>query len=195
MQQEALAGTYYEVIYRLQPPADDDILQDMLIISRKEATALGQKLYYSGVPCKHGHDSPRRTKGNACQECSRIACRKYRSENLDKEKARNNLYAKLNPAVACAKAARRRAAKILRTPSWVNHALVLTYYARSRLYTVLHKTAYHVDHIIPLQGDLVSGLHVDYNLSVIQGKPNLEKSNDFDPMTYIHVFPPGFYDD
>jgi hypothetical protein len=36
--------------------------------TRKDAQAVGASYYFTGIPCKHGHVAPRKTKG-ACIEC------------------------------------------------------------------------------------------------------------------------------
>lgn len=67
-----------------------------------------------------------------------------------------------------------RSNKLYRTPSWANIASISEFYLNC-------PPGYHVDHIIPLQGDKVSGLHVVNNLQYLSAKDNLSKSNKFEP--------------
>lgn len=59
------------------------------------------------------------------------------------------------------------------TPSWADTEAMNIFYANC-------PSGYHVDHIIPLQGKLVSGLHVETNLQYLSAKDNLTKNNKFD---------------
>ena len=53
-------------------------------------------------------------------------------------------------------------------------------YELAALRTKMLGVAFEVDHILPLQGKLVSGLHVPENLQVIPATLNRAKSNSFE---------------
>jgi hypothetical protein len=87
-----------------------------------------------------------------------------------------------NPAAVLANTVKRRLAKIHRTPSWLTadeHWMIEQAYELAALRTKLFGFSWHVDHVIPLQGKIVSGLHTPYNLQVIPGVDNVRKSNTF----------------
>ena len=87
---------------------------------------------------------------------------------------------KTHPEKACAKSAKRHTAKLKRTPTWDPDAhLILAKYQLAAMLTKTSGKEHHVDHIIPLQGRKVSGLHVFSNLRVILGSDNAKKSNKF----------------
>ncbi len=74
-------------------------------------------------------------------------------------------------------AAQRKAAKLLRTPAWADKEAIRAVYALARKRTVKTGIPHHVDHVIPLQGETVSGLHVDGNLRIITATENIRKKN------------------
>lgn len=64
-----------------------------------------------------------------------------------------------------------RAARVLRaTPPWVNKKQL------SKIYKAC-PIGYHVDHIIPIKGKNVSGLHVPWNLQYLSPAKNFRKNN------------------
>jgi hypothetical protein len=79
-----------------------------------------------------------------------------------------------------AKDARRRAAKLQRTPSWADYDAIAAVYAEAQRLTRATGVPHHVDHAIPLQGKLVSGLHVHQNLQILTGLENIRKCNRFE---------------
>jgi len=77
----------------------------------------------------------------------------------------------------------RRLAKIRRTPAWLTEDdkwLLKEAYNLAVLRTRMFGFPWHVDHIIPLQGEMVSGLHVPNNIQVIPWIDNVRKANSFE---------------
>ena len=106
--------------------------------------------------------------------------RKNRQKDLENHNARNRNWSANNKPVKAALECKRRAAKIQRTPAWDPHAhLIIAKYQLAAMLTKASGIEHHVDHIIPLQGKKVSGLHVFSNLRVIPGSDNVKKSNKY----------------
>lgn len=89
-----------------------------------------------------------------CKSCDA----KFFQENREKYAARNAKY---------------RSAKLSRTPKWANMHTIDLFYSNC-------PKGNHVDHIIPLQGEKVSGLHVENNLQYLTAYDNLSKGNKYD---------------
>lgn len=53
----------------------------MDVISKREAEARGEKLYFTGKPCVRGHISPRNVAGGMCRECHRENARQRIEQN------------------------------------------------------------------------------------------------------------------
>lgn len=83
------------------------------------------------------------------------------------------------------RAARRRASKRKATPDWLtdsdNRCIRAIYEMSSRLSECLG-VKHHVDHIVPLKGKGVCGLHVPWNLRAIPAKWNFIKGNKDDEL-------------
>lgn len=67
--------------------------------------------------------------------------------------------------------------RMKQTPKWADRKAIKQFYAEC-------SPNKHVDHIIPLRGKLVSGLHVHNNLQYLTRKKNLTKSGNFNPMRF-----------
>ena len=81
------------------------------------------------------------------------------------------------------RAINRKAVKLNAMPDWLSEedrASIREVYDTCRKLTEATGVEHHVDHIVPLQGDNVCGLHVHWNLRAIPAKENLSKSNKHD---------------
>lgn len=71
-------------------------------------------------------------------------------------------------------------ARLRRFPKWANEQRIQEVYATAQRLARNTGLEWHVDHVLPLQGRLVSGLHVHENLRVVPARMNLQKSNHFE---------------
>jgi hypothetical protein len=62
-------------------------------------------------------------------------------------------------------------------PLWADRKAIQQVYQEAIRLTAETGIPHHVDHIVPIRGKNVSGLHVHYNLQVITATDNLKKSN------------------
>jgi hypothetical protein len=189
-------------------------LQKNLPKTRREAIALGLTRYFTGKPCKNGHVSERATSGG-CILCRRDIKNRYikTPEGATKRKEYKKRY-KASPSGKAAErrrrdrqketesgraALRRRNQKKMRrryalgldkkstwynrTPKWADGKAIEEFIAAKPL-------GYHLDHIIPIRGDTVSGLHVLENLQYLPAEKNRSKSNSVIPITLEAVVCP-----
>jgi 5-methylcytosine-specific restriction endonuclease McrA len=113
----------------------------------------------------------------------RAEFRTWRAANPEKARDAVKAWARENPDRVKAQNAKYRACKLSRTPRWLSpqhKAAIVEIYECARLLELLTDEPYEVDHIVPLQGKLVSGLHVPWNLQILTASENSRKGNKFE---------------
>jgi len=139
--------------------------------ANKEAIKERQRVYDRANSAKRRACPVKRAKRLARYQANKeMLCAKrraYQRANLDKIAAKNALF---------------KARKLNRTPKWLTEddkKWIAWHYKHARKMTELTGIPHHVDHIVPMQGKNVSGLHCPLNLQVIPASENLSKSNKY----------------
>jgi 5-methylcytosine-specific restriction endonuclease McrA len=95
----------------------------------------------------------------------------------------NKEWFKNNAGMAKAKRARRRASMSNSTPNWltsIQKAQIAEFYEIATALETQTGIKHHVDHIVPLKANQISGLHVPWNLQILTAKENLSKGNRYE---------------
>jgi len=117
--------------------------------------------------------------------------KEYYIANIDKIKARRKLnsveirekakeHRLLNKDKICAKNAEMRAIRRNARPKWLTKDQIeeiSDFYVAAKMFQLYTGLKYHVDHMIPLAHPLVCGLHVPWNLQILEASENLKKKN------------------
>lgn len=152
-----------------------------------EAIRTGAKRYSNGKPCLRGHVAERQLSNNACVVCERERGRTTEAKQRVKQFHENNresvrgrkrawfrslpIEKKARHYALCAGYAERvkRA-----TPKWADMGAITTMYQQAK------RLGLEVDHVVPLQGKNVCGLHVENNLQHLTMEANRRKNNRFE---------------
>ena len=104
----------------------------------------------------------------------------WRLANPEKVKKIARKWTLNNPVAAYQYTVRRRMRLTKRTPVWLteaDRAAIKVVYKRAYEVGLITEVKHHVDHIVPLRGVNVSGLHVPWNLQVLTAVENQSKGN------------------
>ena len=147
------------------------------------------------VECASSHNTAEGRKDLAKQyrKDNKEKTQQYRKDNLDKRRewlatnkdktsAHKKTYRQNHSDVVLANNAKRRTSKQKRNAKWdieLTDLVVVEAYHLCELRENITGFSWHVDHVIPLNGKVVSGLHVWNNLAVIPAAQNLSKGNRY----------------
>lgn len=117
------------------------------------------------------------------QEHRRQIAAKYRKNNPDKVRQSYLKSIKKRKPQKAAAEMMRQASKLQATPKWLTPEhieQIQAVYQAARQTTLLAGFSCHVDHIVPLRGKNVCGLHAPWNLRVVSQSYNSKKRNNLD---------------
>lgn len=110
------------------------------------------------------------------------AKKRYLESHREEHNARVRAYRARNLDTIRGYTAARRARKLQATPPWDQEKTKQVFLELTKQAKELYEQTgveYHIDHIIPLKGRKISGLHVWNNLQLLPASANISKGNKF----------------
>jgi hypothetical protein len=174
------------------------------VIARKAAMNAGLVHYFTAKSCRNGHTTMRFVACGTCLACARekslrrhhadpdaaaARAKRFHERNPDySEKNRNRInavsraYRERNKERYAMHRANQRAAMKSATPGWFgefDEFVISEAFKLAKAREIITGSKWEVDHIIPVSGKNVCGLHVGGNIQVIPRGQNRRKSNKF----------------
>lgn len=98
-------------------------------------------------------------------------------QNAEKARAACRAWQKANRPADAARSAEQRA--LMKTPAWADLDCIASLYELARIATQETGEEWQVDHIVPIRGRKVCGLHVETNLQLLTATANASKGNRY----------------
>lgn len=133
---------------------------------------------YCSKNCKNKASDKRRSKNQNRIDCRRKIDLKYRNKNLQARRLNYTKWSKTEKGKILRRVStstRNKRIK-LQTPKWADIDAIKKIYLKCKLMN-LEQNIYQVDHIYPLNGENICGLHIAENLQIITAKENFSKGN------------------
>lgn len=149
-------------------------------LANKEVVAAASAKHYRDNKGRHDELSLAYYYANQRRRSEKMA--EWYRNNVELVAANVAAYRAAHPGFGAAKTAQRRAHEIKATPPWANIDAIKAIYLEAARLTRVTGVPHHVDHIVPLRGKNVCGLHVEGNLQILTAKENVSKSNKFEAL-------------
>jgi hypothetical protein len=114
------------------------------------------------------------------RESSLEQSKQYYQDHIEERRSKQRLWSKNNRGIANALSKRYKLKKVKATPLWLTPEQLYNMQCTYKVAAQLSETSsqkWHVDHIVPIRGKDVCGLHVPWNLQLLPAKMNMQKGN------------------